>query len=71
MKILRFIIGTIISIVALAIATKLAAFILSVLGFVVGLAFFLLQVALVVGIALFIIWLVSRLFMDRRRSENV
>jgi hypothetical protein len=71
MKILRFVIGTIISIVALAIATKLAAMILAALGFVVGLVFLLLKVALIVGIAMFIIWLVSRLLADRRRSETL
>lgn len=71
MKILRFIIGTVISIVALAIATKLAAIILTALGIVVGIAFLILKVALIVGIALFIIWLVSRLFAERRRNEAV
>jgi hypothetical protein len=71
MKILKFVIGTVISIVALAIATKLAAIILMVLGGVVALVFFVLKLALVIGIAMFIIWLVSRLFAQRRRGESV
>jgi hypothetical protein len=71
MKILRFIIGTVISIVALAIATKLAAIILTALGIVVGIVFLILKVALIVGIAMFIIWLVSKLFAEKRRNEAV
>jgi len=70
MKIIKFIVGTVISIVALAIATKLAALILGVTFFFVGLLFVLLKLALIVGIAAFVIWAVSRLFSSSRTSEN-
>lgn len=70
MKILRFIFGTIASIVALAIATKLAALILGVLGFAVGVIFLILKASLVVAIALFLVWLVSRVMQSRRGSEG-
>ncbi len=71
MKIIRFIVGTIISIVALAIATKIAALILGTLAFVVALLFFLLKLALIGGIVALIIWGVSRLFAQNRESQSL
>ena len=46
MKIVKYIVGTIISIVALAIATKIAAIVLGALGFLAALAMLLLKLAL-------------------------
>ena len=70
MKIIKFIVGTIISIVALAIATKLAALILGIVFTLVGIVFFLLKVALIVAIALFIFWVVSKVLESTRKSES-
>ena len=70
MKIIKFIVGTIISIVALAIATKIAAIILGIVGFTIALLFVLLKLALLIGIAALIIWAVSKLF-SKRESESV
>lgn len=70
MKIIKFIFGTIISIVALAIATKIAAIILGIVWFSVALVVVLLKLALIVGIAAFIIWALSKVF-SKRESETV
>lgn len=71
MKILKFVIGTIISIVALAVATKIAAVILGIVGFTVALIFIALKLALVVGIVALILWGISRLMSTKSQSESV
>lgn len=70
MHVIKFIIGTVISIIALAIATKLAALVLGVVFTIVGILFFVLKVALIVGIAMFIFWAISRLLNNSRKSES-
>lgn len=70
MKIIKFIFGTVISIIAVAIATKIAAFILGVASLVVFLLLILLKLMLIVGVAALIIWGVSRLFSDKRRTAG-
>lgn len=71
MKIIRFIVGTVISMIALAIATKLAAVILGVVFTIAAIVFFVLKVALIMGIVLFVFWAISRLLTQSRRSESL
>jgi hypothetical protein len=71
MKIIKFVIGTIVSIVALAVATKIAAFILGIVGFTVALLFIVLKLALIIGIVALIVWAVSRLLSSKNQSESV
>ena len=70
MQIIKFIVGTVVSIIALAIATKLAALVLGIVFTIVGILFFVLKVALIVGIALFIFWAISKLMNNSRKSES-
>lgn len=71
MKIIKFVIGTIVSIIALAVATKIAALILGIVGFTVALLFIVLKLALIAGIVALIVWGVSRLFSSKSQSETV
>jgi hypothetical protein len=71
MKIIKFIIGTIVSIIALAIATKIAAIILGVLSFGFILLLFLLKLAIIVAVVAGALWLLSRIFSSKRRSESM
>ena len=71
MKIVKFIIGTVISIVALAIATKVAAFILGIVGITVFLVGLVLKLALLAGIAALIIWAISKLLSPKNQSESI
>ena len=70
MKTIKFIIGTIISIVALAIATKIAAFIIALLGIVVGLAVLLLKLAIIIAIVGFVIWVFKKVTSSENRTES-
>jgi len=71
MKIVKFIIGTVISIVALAIAAKVAAFILGIVGITVFLVGLVLKLALLAGIAALIIWAISKLLSPKNQSESI
>lgn len=71
MKIIKFIVGTIISIVALAVATKIAAFILGIVGFTVALVVIVLKLALFLGIVALILWGITRLMSPKSQSESV
>ncbi|MGB5038911.1 MAG: hypothetical protein WBQ66_20060 [Blastocatellia bacterium] len=71
MKIIKFVLGTIVSIVALALATKIAAFILGIVGFTLALVFLALKLALILGIVALIIWAVSRLLSSKSQSETI
>jgi hypothetical protein len=70
MKIIRFIVGAVISVVALAIATKLAAFVLGLAFTLLAIVVFVVKVALIVGVAMFIFWAVSRLMQNTRKGES-
>ena len=65
------IVGTIISIVALAIATKIAALILGVFGFVAALLVLLLKLAILIAVVAFVIWLFKKVTGTENRSETV
>ena len=71
MKIIKFIVGTIISIIAVAIATKIAAFILGLLGLGLALLALLLKLAFIIGAVAFAFWIVSKLFSNKRESESL
>ena len=70
MKTIKFIIGTIISIIALAIATKIAALILGVFGFLVGLVLLLVKLAILIAIVAFVIWVFKKVTSSDNRSES-
>jgi hypothetical protein len=69
MKIIKFILGTIISIIAVAIATKIAAVILTLLGIAFFLVVLVVKVAFIVAAVAFGFWLVSKIF-SKRETES-
>lgn len=69
MKFIKVIVGTIASIVAIAIATKIAAFILGLLGIVVAVAALFIKLAIIIGIVMLAIWIVGKV-LSPKKSES-
>jgi hypothetical protein len=65
MGLIRFVIGTVLSIIAFAISIKLIALLVVVVGF----ALKLVLMAVIIGVFLLIAWIVYRLIAPRRAEQ--
>jgi hypothetical protein len=71
MKVIKFIVGTIVSIIAVTIAAKVAAFILGVLGFGLAVLLLLLKLAFLLAVVAIVFWALSRIFRQKDGPESV